>query len=60
MAAHIEIAIEENIRRGMSPEEARRQALVQFGGVQQARELHREMSASAIMRSLRNMLASVK
>ena len=42
MAAHLEMAVEESMRRGMSREEARRQALVQFGGVQQARELQRE------------------
>jgi len=42
MASHIDLAIEENMRRGMPEEEARRQALVRFGGVQQAREQHRE------------------
>ena len=42
MAAHLEMAVEENIRSGMSAEEARRQALVRFGGVQQARERHRD------------------
>src|ERR1051325_10689257 len=42
MVSHIEMAIEENVRRGLPLEEARRQALVQFGGVQQSRELHRE------------------
>jgi len=42
MAAHLEFAVEENIRRGMSSEEARRTAMVRFGGVQQAREEHRE------------------
>jgi predicted permease len=42
MASHLEMATEENVRRGMSPEEARRQAMVRFGGVQQAREQHRE------------------
>jgi len=41
MAAHLEMAIEENERGGMSPEEARRQALVRFGGVQRAREEQR-------------------
>jgi len=41
MASHLEMAIEENLRRGMAPEEARRQALVRFGGVQQARERQR-------------------
>ena len=42
MASHLEMAVEENIGRGMSAEEARRQALVRFGGVQQSLELHRE------------------
>jgi predicted permease len=42
MTSHLEMAVEENIRGGMSAEEARRQALVRFGGMQQSREQHRE------------------
>ena len=42
MTAHIEMAIEENMRRGLTLEEARTRALVEFGGVQQARERHLE------------------
>ena len=42
MAAHLEFAIEENVRSGMSPKEARRRALIQFGGTQQAKENHRD------------------
>lgn len=42
ITAHIEMAIEENVGRGLSPEEARRQALVQLGGIEQSRERHRE------------------
>src|SRR5207302_9399321 len=42
MSAHLELAVEENLRRGLAPEEARRQALVRFGGPQQAKEQHRE------------------
>jgi MacB-like periplasmic core domain len=42
MAAHLEIAVEGNLQRGLSPEEARRQALVSFGGLEQAKERHRE------------------
>ncbi len=41
MASHLEFAIEENVQHGMTPEAARRQALVRFGGVQQARERQR-------------------
>ncbi len=42
VAAHLDLAVEENIRHGMSPEEARRRALIQFGGVAQAKEQQRE------------------
>jgi predicted permease len=42
LEAHLQFAIDEYVEHGMSPEEARRQALVQFGGVQQAREKQRE------------------
>jgi predicted permease len=41
LSAHLELAIEENVQRGMAAEEARRQALIRFGGTQQAREQHR-------------------
>lgn len=42
MAAHLEFAVQENLRRGLPPNEARRQALVEIGGLSQARELHRD------------------
>jgi len=42
MAAHLELATEENLRRKMTPDEARRQSLIQLGGVEQVRERHRE------------------
>ncbi len=42
IASHLDAAVEENIRLGMAPEEARRRALVRFGGVAQAVESHRE------------------
>ena len=42
MASHLDLAIEDNIRRGLSPQEARRQAMIRFGGVMQAQEKQRE------------------
>jgi predicted permease len=42
LAAHLELAAEENMARGMSAEEARRRALISFGGVVQAKEQHGE------------------
>jgi hypothetical protein len=42
LRAHLEMAIEENLRRGMSLEEARHSAQVRFGGVEQAKEACRD------------------
>jgi len=42
LAAHIDLAVDEYIERGMTPEQARRRAKIEFGGIQQAREQHRE------------------
>ena len=38
LAFHLEHEVQKNIASGMPPEEARRQALIAFGGVQQTRE----------------------
>lgn len=42
MQLHLDLAIEENMRHGMSAAEARRQAKLRFGGVVQAAERQRE------------------
>src|SRR5437660_3900934 len=42
MASHLEIAIDDNLKQGMSAEEARRQAFIRFGGVEQAKQQQRE------------------
>jgi len=42
MAADFDLAVDENVRRGMSREDARRHALIRLGGMESARELHRE------------------
>ena len=42
IAAHLELATEENRLRGISEVEARRLALVSMGGIEQAKDLHRE------------------
>ena len=41
VAAHLDMAIADNMRRGMTEEEARRAALIHFGGVTQAKEQQR-------------------
>jgi len=52
MLAHVQFATEENLRHGMSPSEARRQALIQFGGTQQSKEQHREARSLPFLESL--------
>ena len=42
LRTHLELLTDENIRRGMKPEEARYAARREFGGVEQAKELYRE------------------
>ena len=42
LRTHLEMAIEDNLDRGMDLEEARRQALVRFGAINLARDRHRE------------------
>jgi predicted permease len=42
LRAHFEMATEENLRRGMSPGEARRQAMLSSGGLTQAAEAVRD------------------
>ena len=63
LGSHLEFAVEENIRRGMSAEEARRQALIRFGGVARAAEDHRETrglpAADVLLKDLRYSLQAV-
>ena len=47
---HIEQQTAKNIRAGMSPEAARRAALVRFGGVEQVKEAARDVRGTAATR----------
>src|SRR6185369_5158288 len=49
---HLEKEMEQNIAKGMPPVEARRQALIAFGGVQQTRETLREVHRGRFFESL--------
>jgi predicted permease len=42
LGAHLEMAIERNLRQGMNPEHARRQALLDLGGFEQTKQIYRE------------------
>jgi macrolide transport system ATP-binding/permease protein len=42
--AHLQLHVDDNLRAGMSPEEARRIALLKLGGLEQTKEHYRERS----------------
>ena len=42
LEAHLAMLTEENVSRGMAPEDARRAARVRLGGVEQLRQIHRQ------------------
>jgi putative ABC transport system permease protein len=52
MASHIDEAIADNLKAGMTPQQARRQALIQFGGTQQAKEIHRDSRSLPMIETL--------
>jgi putative ABC transport system permease protein len=51
--AHLDLAINQNLRSGMSPEEARRQAMLQLGGLEQTKERIRDQHILPWLDSLR-------
>src|SRR5499426_67054 len=54
--AHLDMQIEDNLRLGMSPEEARYEALRKFGGVEQVKESYRDRSSlSAVDSTLQDL-----
>jgi len=44
LESHLQMHIDDNLRSGMSPGEARRQALIKLGGVEQTTQAYRERS----------------
>jgi len=42
LRSHVEMAVERNMHKGMSAEDARREALRTFGGVEQTKEVYRD------------------
>ena len=56
IAAHLELAIEDNVKAGLSADEARRQALIRFGGIEQAKEEQRDARSLPALEILRQDL----
>jgi putative ABC transport system permease protein len=57
LASHLEMHIEDNLRAGLTPEEARRVALIKLGGIEQIKESHRDRRT---LRSFENFLGDVR
>src|SRR5688500_7563384 len=53
IAFHVDRETAKHVALGVAPDEARRRALVAFGGVQQTREAHRGVRRAAWLEELR-------
>src|SRR5688572_17052509 len=52
LQAHIAMHIDDNIRAGMTPEQARRDALIALGGVESVRESYQDRLGVPLLASL--------
>src|SRR5207247_10209724 len=50
--SHIQMHIEENMRSGMLPAEARRQALIKLGGIESTKEAYRDQRGLPVLETL--------
>ncbi len=44
LESHLQLHIDDNVRAGMSPQEARRRAIIKLGGVESTKESYRDAS----------------
>ena len=49
---HLQLHIEDNLSEGMNPEEARRHALLKFGGIESAKEAYRDRRGLPLLETL--------
>jgi predicted permease len=56
LESHLQLQIDDNVRSGMAPEEARRQALIKFGSMTSLQECYREQLGFPLVESLLNDL----
>src|SRR6266851_3566312 len=52
LESHLQLHIEDNLRRGMTPVEARRQALIKLGGIEQTKDIYRDRRGVPTLESL--------
>ena len=52
LESHLQMHIEDNLRRGLTPDEARRLALIKLGGIEQTKERHRDQRRAPLFETL--------
>jgi predicted permease len=52
LAAHVEMHVEDNVRAGMSPEKARREAFMKLGGLEQTKDNYREATGFSFLEAV--------
>ena len=52
LESHVQLHFEDNLRRGMTPEDARRDALMKLGGVEQTKENYRDRRGMPALETL--------
>ena len=52
LESHLAMHVEDNLRAGMSPEQARRTAVLKLGGIEQTKERYRERGSLPLLESL--------
>src|ERR1700675_43019 len=52
LESHLQLHIEDNLRAGMTPIEARRQALIKLGGGEQTKEIYRDRRGFPVLETL--------
>jgi putative ABC transport system permease protein len=50
--SHLQMHIEDNLRSGMTPEEARRQAMIKLGGIESTKEAYRDQRGLPVLETL--------
>jgi predicted permease len=50
--SHLQMHIEDNVRSGMTPQEARRRALIKLGGIEQTKENYRDRRGLPLLETL--------
>jgi putative ABC transport system permease protein len=52
LESHLQLHIDDNLRAGMSPQEARRRAIIKLGGIESTKEIYRERRSIPVIETL--------